>query len=440
MVTQIGIAQQLEKILGSSAICSWTNLEASRQEQIVQSTAPASQIDYIVYPETVAELAEVMACAYQNRWRVLPFGSGSKLNWGGLVAGVNLAVSTERLNQLVDHAAGDLTITAEAGMKFAELQRILASAGQFLAIDPSYPETATLGGIVATGDTGSLRQRYNGVRDQLIGFSLIRSDGQLAKAGGRVVKNVAGYDLMKLFTGSYGTLGIISQVTFRVYPLPSSSQTVLLAGEADTIATAAQTLLASALTPTAADLLSAQCVKQLEMVAGMGLLVRFQSVAESVKQQSERVIELGQTLGLKSTTFVAADEAALWQRFQEQMRSTPKNSEILCKIGVRPSEAVAVLTQLNTLFPNTGLSLIHAGSGLGLIRAAGEDAINWLAKMRSICESSGGFLSILAGPASIKQQMDVWGYTGNALDLMRRIKQQFDPENLLSPERFVGKI
>ncbi|MBD2039526.1 FAD-binding oxidoreductase [Microcoleus sp. FACHB-672] len=440
MVNQSAIAQQLEKILGSSGICSWANLEASRKEQIAQCLTPAAEIDCIVYPQTEAELAEVMACAHRQRWGVLPLGSGSKLNWGGLAAGVNLAVSTERLNKLVDHAAGDLTITAEAGMKFAELQQILASVGQFLALDPSYPEMATLGGIVATGDTGSLRQRYNGVRDQLIGFSFVRSDGQLAKAGGRVVKNVAGYDLMKLFTGSFGTLGVISQVTFRVYPLSLSSQTVLLTGEADAIATATQTLLASALTPTAADLLSAQLVNQLEVGAGMGLLVRFQSIAESVKQQSERVLEVGKTLGLQSTTFVEADEAALWQKLPEQMRSTPKNSEIICKIGVRPSEAVAVLTQLNLLFPNSSLSLIHAGSGLGLIRVAGENAITPLSKMRSICESSGGFLSVLVAPISLKQQLDVWGYTGNALDLMRRIKQQFDPENILSPERFVGKI
>ena len=199
-------------------------------------------------------------------------------------------------------------------------------------------------------------------------------------------------------------------------------------------------MLASALTPTAADLLSAQLVNQLEAGAGVGLLVRFQSIAESVKQQSERVVEVGKTLGLQSTIFVEADEAALWQKLPEQMRLNPKNSEILCKIGVRPSEAVAVLTQLNLLFPNSGLSFIHAGSGLGLIRAAGEDVISRLSKMRSICESSGGFLSILAAPAAIKQQMDVWGYTGNALDLMRQIKQQFDPENILSPERFVGKI
>lgn len=217
----------LASIVGENAFYPWENLAPPQQESILQAIASQIPPSCIVYPETTEQLPQVIREANSNKWRVLPCGSGSKLSWGGLVKGVDVVVSTQRLNQLIDHAVGDLTVTAEAGMKFSELQGILAKANQFLAIDPVTP-SATLGGIVATADTGSLRQRYGSVRDQLLGITFVRADGQVAKAGGRVVKNVAGYDLMKLFTGSYGTLGVISQVTFRVYPIPEISATVVL--------------------------------------------------------------------------------------------------------------------------------------------------------------------------------------------------------------------
>ncbi|MGB3267039.1 MAG: FAD-binding oxidoreductase, partial [Microcoleus sp.] len=265
--------QELENIVGTAAICLWQDTEAVWQNRVEKAVAPGTSIDCTVYPHTQAELAAVIACARRNRWAVLPAGSGSKLDWGGLVkldpdppqppltrgeqdvvkvplfkgdlggspdAGGIAAVSTARLNRLVEHAVGDLTVTAEAGMKFADLQEILGKSGQFLPIDPAYPQQATLGGIVATAGAGSLRHRYRGVRDLLLGITFVRSDGKIAVAGGRVVKNVAGYDLMKLLTGAYGTLGIISQVTFRVYPLPESSGTVILTGETNALAQAAQ--------------------------------------------------------------------------------------------------------------------------------------------------------------------------------------------------------
>jgi glycolate oxidase FAD binding subunit len=345
-----------------------------------------------------------------------------------------VAVSTGRLNRLVEHAVGDLTVTAEAGMKFADLQQILATAGQFLPIDPAYPQQATLGGIVATADAGSLRHRYRGVRDLLLGMTFVRSDGKIATAGGRVVKNVAGYDLMKLFSGSYGTLGIISQVTFRVYPLPETSGTVVLTGEAETLAQAVQILLSSALTPTAVDLLSPDLIAKLGLGKGTGLIVRFQSIAESVKQQSARLLEVGEKLGLLADICSENDEHQLWQTLLETIWDSAKNSGVICKIGVRPSEAVKLIDK----FPVQD-ALIHAGSGLGVLRFEAATA-ETLLQIRRGCEAKGGFLTVLAAPVALKQDLDVWGYTGSAIDLMQRIKQQFDPQNILNPNRFLDGI
>jgi glycolate oxidase FAD binding subunit len=430
----LALLQELENIVGTAGICRWEDTEAFWQKNIANAIAPGTKIDCIVYPQTQAELAEAIAWASRNRWGVLPVGGGSKLDWGGLVKGVNIAVSCDRINRLIDHAVGDLTVTLEAGMKFAQLQRILAQSQQFLPLDPNYLESATIGGIIATGDTGSWRQRYRGVRDCLLGITFVRADGKITQAGGRVVKNVAGYDLMKLLTGSYGTLGIISQVTMRVYPLPESSQTIILTGETAHLAQATQTLLSSALTPTALDLLSTPLVEKLGLGKSLGLAVRFQNIAASVQEQSTRLLAVGNHLGLKGLTYIENDEVNFWRRLKETISQPVLDSTILCKIGVTPSAAVNILSQLNLVD-----GLIHGGSGVGILRFDGATT-EMLLKVRRQCESQGGFLSILKANSEIKQQLDVWGYQGNALNLMQQIKRQFDPENILSPHRFVGGI
>ncbi|WP_242043527.1 FAD-binding oxidoreductase [Leptolyngbya sp. FACHB-671] len=437
------IASQFEKIVGSVGVSTWESLNSEQQVQISAALVPGTQIDCVIYPATPAELAEVMTCASQNRWRVLPCGSSSKLHWGGLAEGVQIVVSTAKLNRLIDHAVGDLTVTAEAGMRFAELQATLAKVGQFLAIAPTYSDRATSGGIVATADTGALRQRYGGIRDMLIGLSFVRSDGQIAKAGGRVVKNVAGYDLMKLFTGSYGTLGIINQVTFRVYPLSTASQTVILTGTPDAIAQATQTLLASALTPTAIELLSDSTVAQLQLGQGMGLVSRFQGIAVSVEQQAAKLLEVGQALDLKGEELTDDDESNLWHKLPERFEDTAAEPVIICKIGILPTNAVATLAKVSEIRQSEmteAIATIHASSGLGKLKMSGDATPETLLKIRQLCESQGGFLTVLSAPQSLKQQFDVWGYSGSALEWMQKLKQQFDPQNLLSPHRLIRNI
>ncbi|MDD1437704.1 FAD-binding oxidoreductase, partial [Dolichospermum sp. ST_sed10] len=288
----------------------------------------------------------------------------------------------------------------------------------------------TIGGIVATADTGSLRQRYGGVRDQLLGITFIRADGQIAKAGGRVVKNVAGYDLMKLFTGAYGTLGIISQVTFRVYPIPESSGTVILTGKPEAISQAVRTLQSSELTPTQADLLSTKLVSSLDLGTGIGLIARFRSVSESVQEQSKRLLIIGEKLGLHGVIYAENQEADLWQRLPEQIYFPVTESTITCKIGVLPTAAVEILNQIE-------VGLIHISSGLGLVRLEKSEQI---LPLRNLCQANSGFLSILSAPVEVKLKSDVWGYTGNSLEVMRGIKKQFDGNCILNPGRFVGGI
>lgn len=422
-------ASSFASIVGEENAVSWENIELSRQELILEAMMPGIVPSCFVIPHTTEQLAQAIALAHRQNWRVLICGNCSKISWGGLASGADVIISTERINKLIEHAVGDLTVTVEAGMKFHQIQEILAHHRQFLALDPTTPD-ATIGGIVATADTGSLRQRYGSVRDQLLGVTFVRADGEIAKAGGRVVKNVAGYDLMKLFTGSYGTLGVISQVTFRVYPMAEISGTVVLTGTASAISQAADTLRGSALTPTQADLLSSQLVSSLGLGKGLGLIARFQSIVESVQEQSNRLLEVGEKLGLEGKIYSVVDEADLWKKLREQIYSPVTSSVITCKIGVLPTAAVEVLSSLE-------IGLIHIGSGLGMLRLEGGKKVT---EVRELIQNNGGFLTILSAPIAVKQNVDVWGYTGNALQFMRGIKEQFDGKNILNPGRFVAGI
>jgi glycolate oxidase FAD binding subunit len=391
----------------------------------------------ISMPTDAAELAELVTSANQDRLPLMIAGNSSKLDWGGIVKGANSVakplpgriVSTQKLDRLIAHAVGDLTITIEAGMKFSILQEILATAGQFLPLDPAYPTRSTIGGIIATADTGSLRHRYGGVRDLLLGISFVRADGKIAKAGGRVVKNVAGYDMMKLFTGSYGTLGILTEVTLRVYPLPSNSGTVILTGAVDGLSKTAKILLASTLTPISVDLLSTAFSQQLEIGNTPSLVVKFATIPESIAEQSEQLLAIGKGLGLKGGIWQGAQEEQLWSTIQTGIWGT---EQIGCKLGVRSTAAVNTIELLDRSTANTAKGVIHLSSGIGAFALSDSSQIKLL---RTHCEANGGFLSVLQAPVDVKEKIDVWGCRGNAVPLMREIKQQFDPANILNPGR-----
>lgn len=435
------IAAKISKLIGEQADgISWENLSSQWQQRISSALINANSPNCLVFPHTPQALSEILAIANASSWRILSCGSGSKLNWGGLADNIDLVVSTQKLNGIIDHAVGDLTITVESGVKLADLQAAVTEQGQFLPLDPSYSQEATIGGILATADAGSWRQRYGGVRDMVLGVSFVRSDGQIAKAGGRVVKNVAGYDLMKLLTGSYGTLGVICQVTLRLYPLPETSTTVVLTGEKDAIASASQTLLNSTLTPTAADLLSPGLVKKLDFGNGIGLMIRFESVTESVKEQATKLVSIGQQLGLKANSYSDADETTLWQPFPNSMNSAASDATILAKIGILPTASVHFLDQFSTLTDSQGFARINVSSGIGKLQLELENGLEIVSKLRSHCQEKQGYLTILESPTDLKQKLEPWGYSGNALEIMKKIKQKFDPNAILNPGRFVGKI
>ena len=420
IATQLQSITDLETIELSNADAYWHKINevVGRSESI-----------YLLFPQTTEALAEIVKQAAQQQWRILICGNATKINWGKTTKDIQLVVSTQKCDRLIEHAVDDLTVTVEAGMKLLDLQEKLRSHNQFLPIDANYTD-ATLGGIVATADAGSWRQRYGGVRDMLLGLSFVRDDGEVAKAGGRVVKNVAGYDLMKLFTGAYGTLGIMTQLTFRTYPLINTSQTLLLTGKATAIAQATQTIRNSGLTPTAMDLLSATVIKQLDLGSELGLMIRWQTIPESIEQQINQVKAIAKQLDLNINIYKDESESKLWQDCTDIV-NTPDEASVTCKIGIVPAAAVEFLDRFNQ---QSILARIHASSGLGRIQLSAYEQIE---EMRSYCQQNYGFLTILDAPELVKQNIDVWGYSGNALKTMQALKSQFDPQNIFNPGRFV---
>ena len=427
------IASKLKSVIDSNT--ELVELDAANQywrtkvNQAVEVNAPL----YLLFPQTIDALMEIVKLAAKQQWRILVCGNGTKLNWGNTATDIQLVISLQNCDRLIEHAVGDLTITAEAGMKLKDLQAKLRSHNQFLPIDPSYWD-ATLGGIVATADTGSFRQRYGGIRDLLLGISFIRADGQIAKAGGRVVKNVAGYDLMKLFTGAYGTLGIITQLTFRAYPLINTTQTLLLTGKAEQIGQAAQTIRSSGLTPVAMDLLSTEVVSKLNIGTGVGLLIRWQTIPESIEQQIEQVQAIAKQLDLTTDFYQDRPEADLWHNCAS-LTSIPSSEQLVtCKMALAPTAAISFL-QLEVVVNHNVAVRVHASSGIGQLQLNADHRV--IGQMRSYCEQNYGFLTILDAPKIFKQQIDIWGYSGNALKTMKAIKNQFDPKNILNCDRFI---
>ncbi|MEM9161820.1 MAG: FAD-binding oxidoreductase [Cyanobacteria bacterium P01_F01_bin.4] len=441
------ISEKLQSLLSPKQVNPWAGSELAdlasaglnkvwpqKVRAAVVDSAPAC----VVFTESESELTAVVRVCAQNHWRILSCGNGSKLGWGNPAKNIEVVVSTARLNQVIDHWVEDFTVRVEAGVSFAALQKQLGQHRQFLALDPLYASTATLGGIIATADTGSLRQRYGSVRDMLIGVQFVRHDGEVVKAGGRVVKNVAGYDLMKLMTGAYGTLGILTQLTLRLFPQPEHSQTITVTGSTDAIRKVALQARLSGLTPVALDVLAGGSPLSLLPLppSPCVLIAQFQGILAGVQEQIDRLRSLSEAAGAQIQTL----DETLWPAISTAFVTNP-DASILCKVGMLPTTSVDFLQLAETILPVEWIARLHNVSGIGLLRfEASEGSADLIGKLRSYCEAHQGYLTILQAPAEIKQQIDTWGYSGNTLGTMQKLKANFDPQSLFNPGRFVGAI
>jgi glycolate oxidase FAD binding subunit len=381
----------------------------------------------VVEPDTERAASDALRCADRDGLAVIPRGGGTKLDWGNPPARADLILSTAGLSRVIEHAWSDLTLTVEAGCTIARLQAVLAEHGQRLAIDVLWPERATVGGILSANDSGALRLRYGALRDLIIGITLVLPDGTIARSGGKVVKNVAGYDLPKLATGALGTLGLITQATFRLHPLPHGKRTLtVLPGG---IAEAQALLLALQDTNLAHAALQVRCGAA--MAPEIDILL--EGTAAGMDAQTARIRSIAGTAAVKEGS------DAVWGAREEiaggALPDQGSRHHSLARFSVLPSKIAETLVALGSAHWH---ALIQA-TGIGWLLLHGSDAVTSLHSLRARLESEGGTLTVLRLPPGAAA-LDAWGDPGDALPLMREIKRRFDPNNTLNPGRFVGGI
>jgi glycolate oxidase FAD binding subunit len=351
------------------------------------------------------------------------------MEWGNAPRGLDLLVSMRAMGQVLEHAWADLTATAEAGCTVADLQRKLAEHGQRLAIDPLFPERATIGGILATNDSGALRTRFGSLRDLLIGITAVLPDGTIARSGGKVVKNVAGYDLPKLFTGSLGTLGVIAQATFRLHPLPGVPRSLTF--QLPTAEQANQLLLRLQDSTLAYTSLQVRAARERPAFVD----IRFEGISASVEAQTERALLLVKGQVEEPGVDVWRLREELWMRTE---------CGCICRFSVLPSQIAGFLSRMDQLADECHLDwrVVVQAVGSGLVRLEGDPVqlASAVETLRAGLASAGGSLVILRCPDELRSRVDAWGAVGSALPLMRRIKEKFDPSGIINPGRFAGGI
>src|SRR5256712_37871 len=401
-----------------------------------------------------------MAFASAEGLKVSPWGSGTKMALGGIPARVALVVVLSRLNGVVDYEPADMTATFRAGTLLKEAQAVLGRNGQFIGLDPPYADLATLGGILATNSSGPRRLRYGASRDLVIAIRVVHADGKVTKGGAKVVKNVTGYDMNKLYIGALGTLGIIVEATFRLHPVPAVEKTCLAPLDSiDAVREVVARILDSPLVPFAVELLNPEASRRVAEQAGLpwsktryGLAVAIGSIRpEAVDAQLETVRRLCREAGSAEGQVLDGQvHDAFWRAARDfalgdGLQAVLKASVLLTKVAdaVRVGEEVAA---------KQGLRLgVVSEAGAGIIRdhLTGEaapdervrqgvaEAVN---RLRAFAQEAEGNVVVLDAPPEVKSRVDVWGLAGKALPFMRRPKAEFDPQRILNPGRFVGGI
>src|SRR6202161_705455 len=368
-----------------------------------------------VAPGNTEQIAAVLRLAQENHLAVVERGGGTKQGWGYPVAPA-LLLEIHRLNTLREHTWQDMTCSVEAGCTWASLQSGLAQHGQFVALDPLWPERATVGGIVATNDSGALRLRYGGLRDLIIGMTIVLADGTIARTGGKVVKNVAGYDLHKLMIGGFGTLGVVTSVNFRLHSRPHSTQSLSVsAPDADALGKLMLKVLHAQLSTVAIQMRGG--------AEGFELDIQLASLAEVLHTQAAALEEMARSEGLRSRE--SGDE--VWNARQKQM-----TWEVVCKGTMLPAEVARFAERVRGL----GGESVTQATGI-MIAGFPETAAGGLPQLRKELEDAGGSMMVLKQPS---QELDCWGAPPDSLPLMREIKRRFDPDSILNPGRFLGKI
>jgi glycolate oxidase FAD binding subunit len=398
-------------------------ITASMREGSVADAIDGVVPRQIIEPADAKELAATLHAASRDTRITVLRGGGTKLGWGRTPQPVDLLVSTARLNTMLVHRHGDMTATAHAGLSLMDVNRELGRHGQWLPIDSAF-DAATIGGIVATNDSGPVRHRFGTPRDLVIGVTLALTDGRIIKAGGHVVKNVAGYDLGKLVSGSFGTLAAIVDATFKLLPIPQASATLEASyDEGETLARDVMQVSTSQLEPMAFDVMLDGGEYRLRML--------FASSPAAVASQ----VESAQRLLSRPSAVITGDrEMEVWA---DQTRAPWTGTGAVIRFGWLPAKLAEITTLMQDVQQIAGPVVMvgRVGSGAGLMRVDADTRAQAAVVERLRSSVWVGNVAVLRGSADLKQRLDVWGPPASAADAARALKQMFDPAGILNAGR-----
>jgi len=417
----------------------------------------------VVTPATIDEVSRVVAYASQEHRAIVPRGNGSKMKMGGIPKKMDIVLSTRRLNRITDRDCENLTLSAESGLTLGEVQQGLAKVGKgyFLPLDPPFTDQATLGGIVATNSSGPKRLLYGSARDMMIGAKAVFPNGDIVVSGGKTVKNVSGYDMCKLLIGSYGTLGILCEMTFKLLPLPEKEATLGLSfaalEDADDFV---RELRGGQLIPSSIEILNGLAVQKMKSSISMPpngnylVAVGLEGVAESIDRQVSEMSEMGKKHGtLEAVTLDAEKHQAFWVALRDfSSRLTDEDSNVISmKSNFLISKCGDILGSYEKIARGLGIHcafISHAGNGIlyshvlpgKSIRSKVDSFVELIEKLTAEAAKNGGGLVVESSPPSIKKKVDVWGQSRSDYLVVRRLKEQIDPAGILNIGRFVGGI
>jgi len=438
----------------AGAVSEWRALGDSDDTFAVEGMRPS----FACAPSGEDELSALLRAANDAGVAVIPWGGGTRMSLGFPPRAADVVAETRRLDEIVEYEPADLTVTVQAGITLAALQSRLRAEGQMLALDPAAADRATIGGLTSANASGPLRLMYGSARDLVIGTRVVNADGVISKSGGRVVKNVAGYDLNKLYVGALGTVGVVVQLSFKLHPLPQA-QSMLVAAfrTVDDASKVVAALMRSPLGPAAVELLDATAAREVRpdvaLPDGGCLLVVAAHGFEAAIVRSLR--DLRELCSAATDLEDVRDEAAL-DTLSAALREFPDPSRAgsaLLKAAVPPSRSASTLATIRREARDAGFEpalLSHAGSGIVYARLSPQtwedDAVLRLGvlveRVRAHARGEGGSLVVEACPTAAKRlpAFDVWGDPGSAFPVMQALKQNLDPKGTLNPGRFIGRL
>lgn len=436
MIDVLAIRTDLEALVGAGYV------KECPEELKRKLGMPESDIWY-VEPGSEEEVGAVLEFANLHGLAVIPSGNGASLHIGETPQRADILLSSKRLSGIVEHSLGDLTITVQAGTPYAEVQSYLRQHGQFIPLTPPSPES-TVGGLIVTAFSGPERVLYGSWRDFVIGLRVVYPNGQVIRTGGKVVKNVAGYDMTKLFVGSYGTLAFVTEITVKVRPYPKHRELVAIESDnRDSLIQLAERVLASELVPSTLEL----TYQSAQGTAVYQLRIGSDEVEAAARYQENRIREFASAIAGHMQIQVMAGETAenRWPGHTITMNEATSDSLVL-RAGFPIPRMTDLLAAYEQLAVEHNLSLDYSASlGVGTLRlylqsGSGSALAAAASGMRKLAEANEGYLVIEYGDPAVKQQVGVWGNASGGWSLMKDIKQTIDPSAMMSPGRYVGGI